>query len=185
MTPRDVRLTMRRLERKLNTEIGFMWWKKYVAAAFWSNVSTPINLAITLMTALTTAQATTENLLPERTYVSMSISALVLSVLNTFFRPHVQMSDTIKTMNEWAQFGNRFERIYYSNFDSFEDWTRRSEAYTQLQHDLHAFQSASQTPDSQNFLTDLVHILAHITCLRGREHWLEMDEDEGDQAGAV
>lgn len=47
------------VEDNLDKLLGFYYWKRYIAAAFWSNLSTPINLAITLMTAMTTAQATT------------------------------------------------------------------------------------------------------------------------------
>lgn len=43
------------LENKLNVDIGFYYWKRYVAGSFWAQLATPINLAITLMTALTTA----------------------------------------------------------------------------------------------------------------------------------
>lgn len=40
------------------------------------------------MTALTTAQATTDNLLSQQNYVALCLATLILSVLNTFFRPH-------------------------------------------------------------------------------------------------
>ena len=74
---------MKKLEARLNKDLGFSWWKKYIAAAFWSNISTPVNLAITILTALTTGQATTSNLLSQRTYVNISIATLLLSVINT------------------------------------------------------------------------------------------------------
>lgn len=38
------------VEDNLDKLLGFYYWKRYVSAAFWSNISTPINLAITLMT---------------------------------------------------------------------------------------------------------------------------------------
>ena len=37
----------------LNKNIGTYWWKKYITTAFWKNISTPINLSITILTALT------------------------------------------------------------------------------------------------------------------------------------
>jgi hypothetical protein len=51
------------LRNKLDKEIGYNYWKKYVASAFWSQISTPINLTITFLTAVTTAQSQSENLL--------------------------------------------------------------------------------------------------------------------------
>jgi hypothetical protein len=44
---------MIKLENKLNGELGDMWWNKYVGGAFWTNISTPINLAITILSAVT------------------------------------------------------------------------------------------------------------------------------------
>ena len=61
--PRDINyLHLVSVEDNLDKLLGFYYWKRYIASAFWSNISTPINLAITLMTAMTTAQATTLNL---------------------------------------------------------------------------------------------------------------------------
>ena len=84
------------LENKLDTDIGYFYWKKYIASAFWAQISMPINLIITLMTAITTAgQANSPNLLPKEVYVKISIVTLLITVLNTFFRPHEQMTNNI------------------------------------------------------------------------------------------
>ena len=90
---------------KLNKDIGFYWWKRYVAAAFWANVSTPFNLAITLITALTTGQAATQDLLSTAANLHLSVSALIISTINTFFRPHDQMNTHLNQMQDWAKFG--------------------------------------------------------------------------------
>jgi hypothetical protein len=184
--PSPTHRAMRALEDDLNAVLGFYWWKKYVAAAFWSNVSTPVNLAITLLTALTTAQATTQQgLFSERAYVGTSIAALVLSVLNTFFRPHQQMSEAVKTMKRWSDFGAAFEAVYYSDGRTPEDWARRLQAYRALHAEIQAFKS-EQTPEQQNFLTDLMHIVVRATCLgprARRERWMEwMTEGEEEEA---
>lgn len=171
----EVQTAMQTLEEDLNILLGFGWWKKYVAAAFWSNVSTPVNLAITMLTALTTAQATSPDLFPEKTYIGMSITALVLSVLNTFFRPHTQMSENIKLMNRWNELGLAYEAIYYSDCNTQEDYARRLTDYRKLHMEINVFKS-QQSPESQNFLTDLVHIVARGTCLRKKDRWMDLAE---------
>jgi hypothetical protein len=40
------------LESKIDNDLGYYFWKKYIAAAFWAQISTPLNLMITIMTAL-------------------------------------------------------------------------------------------------------------------------------------
>lgn len=171
---------MRKIEHKLNVEIGFGWWKRYIAAAFWSNLSLPINLSITLMTALTTAQATTDNLLSQRNYVGLSIATLVMSVLNTFFRPHEQMNANVKLMGKWTEFGNRFESVYYSEYsDCLADYKKRLREYEEIQNDVNAFQN-TMTPEMQNFMTDCLHIIARLTVLKRRDKWLDLDNTASD-----
>ena len=163
----------KRLEHKLNTEIGFAWWNKYVAAAFWSNLSLPLNLTITLLTALTTAQTTTDNLLPRDSYVALSILALVISVLNTFFRPHAQMMENIKVMSKWTEFGNKFESIYYSEGASPK---ARLKEYQNLQNEINMYEN-SESPENRNFLTDLIHVMVRASWLKKRDRWLDTTID--------
>jgi hypothetical protein len=176
--------SLSRIQHKLNVDIGFGWWKRYIAAAFWSNISMPINLSITLMTAMTTAQATTQALLSQHFYVSLSISTLVLTVVNTFFRPHTQMNDNIKLMTRWTEFGNTLESVYYSSSSSEEiqtmadkilDCRRRQKAYEALQSDINAFEN-NISPEAHNFLTDLIHTVARMTILNARDKWLDLDD---------
>lgn len=162
----------KQLEHKLDVDIGLYWWKQYVASAFWGNISLPVNLAITMMTALTAAQATTSNLLSHDAYVGINIATLVLSVLNTFFRPHAQLSENIKIMNEYGAFGARFETIFYTPNLTPEDRTRRLEALRQLKNDMNTYKNAL-SPDTRNFMTDLIYIAAKYTILRQHDKWLD------------
>lgn len=163
---------MKKLEARLNKDLGFSWWKKYIAAAFWSNISTPVNLAITILTALTTGQATTSNLLSQRTYVNISIATLLLSVINTFFRPHDQSATMVKMMNKFQSFGSTFEEIYYTDNNDLNDYKRRFDAYTTLQSAINAYKNQDSSPESQNFLSDFIHMVARFTLLQKREEWI-------------
>lgn len=158
-----------RLENKLNYDIGFHWWKKYIASAFWSNVSMPVNLSITVITALTTAQATTNNLLPQNVFISVSIVALILTTINTFFRPNAHMTICMKILQDWTEFGNRFEMIYYQSSDD-----EKLANYRMLYEEIQRYKN-NDSPENQNFFTDLLHILARMTCIQNKEKWLDLD----------
>ena len=159
------------LDQKLNANIGFAWWKKYVAAAFWSNRSTPINLSITLLTALTTAQASTENLISQKVFIGLSVTTLILSVINTFFRPHAQMMENVKLMNQVQVIGNEFEEVYYSDMDL----QVKQNKYKEIIKKLNTYEE-QLSPETRNFFTDLIHVLCRLTCLKGeKETWLEHD----------
>ena len=64
-TTRELIEEIKNYENKINYDIGYYWWKYYVYGAFWNNISTPINLAITIITALTTGQSASQNLISE------------------------------------------------------------------------------------------------------------------------
>ena len=166
---------MIKLENKLNGELGDIWWSKYVSAAFWSNISTPINLAITLLSAITAGQATTENLLSQELFFKISITSLLLSTLNTFFRPHSQLMDNMSVIKVVNEFGARFETVYYSENSSEDDYIRRYNEYKKLSQDINKYQ-IEQTPEQQNFFTDFIYFLSKkYSCLKNSYRWLDAD----------
>jgi hypothetical protein len=167
---------MQRIENKLNSDLGYLWWKKYIAGAFWSNISTPINLTITILTAIMSGQATTENLIPHNMYVNISITTLLLSTLNTFFKPHSQMSQNIEIMKIWYDYGNEFEKIYYSENTDIDDYKRRLEEYKKLYIEINKTKN-SESPDTQNFVTDLINYIVLNSCLKNKSNWLAMDKE--------
>lgn len=162
------------LEDKLDGEIGNHWWKVYIASAFWSNVSTPINLLITLLSAVTAGQASTETLLSQSTFLKISITSLVVSTLNTFFRPHQQFMQNMETMKKVNEFGFQFEEIYYTNKVNEEDHHRRYEEYKKLMMEYHKFKNM-MSPEQQNFITDLIYYICIKSCLRNDDKWLDID----------
>jgi hypothetical protein len=166
------------LKGKLDRDLGFFYWKKYIAAAFWSQLATPINLMITLLTALTTAQATSPDLLSHSLYVNISIATLVITTLNTFFRPHTKMIENAETMKKWNELGLEFEKIYYSDTENNSISRDNCETmilkFTNLQERINDLRK-EEGPSSTNFLTDLIHVICIYTCLRKYQRWLDND----------
>ena len=165
------------LETKINTEIGYRFWKKYVNAAVWSYISLPINLSITMMTALSTGQATTDNLLPKSLYINISLATLVISVLNTYFRPYVQMNQNIEYMNKWSVLGCQFEEIYYSENQTLDHINLRITRYENLMKSINDLKKA-EILETQNFLTDSIHLALRscYCCLKNKNSWLALDK---------
>lgn len=171
---------MKKIEKRLNRDIGNSWWKKYIAAAFWNNMATPINLFITLLTAIISGQANTENLISDGLYVNLTVVTLIMTTLNTFFRPHIQMNINIESMNKYNKFGNQFEEIYYSTYSTEQDITVRYNRYVELQKEINKFENEN-TVDNFNYLTDIIYIMAIKSCLKAKEKWIthhyESDDD--------
>lgn len=163
------------LESKLDIDIGYYYWKKYIASAFWSNISTPINLIITLLTAVTTAQTASSNIVSDKTSINLSIAALIITALNTFFRPHTKMSISIELMKKWVELGNDFEELYYTEYK----YTTKSdfiiEKYKELQLRSNTLKE-SEGPDTMNWLTDLIHFISKKSCIKKYQRWLDTNK---------
>jgi hypothetical protein len=164
------------IENKLNSDLGYLYWKKYIAGAFWANISTPINLTITILTAIMSGQATTDNLIPQNIYINISITTLLLSTLNTFFKPHAQMTQNIEIMKTWYEFGNQFEKIYYSGCNDTDDFKRRLKEYTLLYIEINKTKNG-ESPETQNFITDLINFIVMNSCLKNKSDWLAVDKE--------
>ena len=102
------------LESKIDNDLGYYFWKKYIAAAFWAQISTPLNLMITIMTALTTAQSTSSGFLTKEVYRDISVVTLLFTVINTFFTPLAQLNKSVEMVKKWNALGMNFEEIFYS-----------------------------------------------------------------------
>lgn len=168
-------IAMAELQAVLDYNLGFCWWKKYIAGAFWGNIATPINLSITLFTALTTVQATSSAFLPERAYLVLSVATMIISVINTFFKPHQQMTETIKAMTVFSQLGQEFEDIVHSPCATTEDIQRRTAAMRDLQARVNKARYDGVV-ESMNFFTDFLHIVMRNTILRGKDKWLDLEK---------
>jgi hypothetical protein len=169
------KLYMENLEKKLNEDIGFYYWKRYVASAFWSNISMPINLVITFLTALTAAQANTEALIPQELFAKISVASLIITTLNTFFRPHAQMSAAAESMQKWSAIGIEFETVYFADID--KDYTLAQNIddavtkYLEVQKKVND-QRKAEGMGAVNFLTDMLHLLIFSTCAKRYKKWL-------------
>ena len=164
------------LRNKLDKEIGYNYWKKYVASAFWSQISTPINLTITFLTAVTTAQSQSENLLSHSIYSQIAITSLIITTLNTFFRPHTQYAANTEYLSKWKILGIEFEKEFFNRMEeeSMEAYKLKIEEYQKIQEKVDDLRKSEGT-EMINFLTDFIYFICYRTCLRRYKRWLDVD----------
>ena len=174
------------LKKKLDKEIGYNYWKKYVASVFWSQISTPINLTITMLTAVTTAQIQTNDLISQSISGNLAIVSLILATLNTFFRPHTQYATNTEFLAKWRNIGVKFEDEYYNNMiekKQLQDYRKRLESLRLIQKEVNELRQAEGT-NTINFLTDFIFFIAFISCLRNKRNWLARDKAVEEAATA-
>jgi hypothetical protein len=157
-----------RFEKKLNTDLGFYFWKFYISSAFWANIVTPMNLIITILSALISAQANTGNLLSDTLYKEMSIVLLLLSTVNSFLQPHIKLRDNTELQKSFDKIGCEFDEVYFTNTTDDE----KVRLYKKLIQKINDVRF-SQKPETQNYLTDLIHIICRWTLLKNGDMWLD------------
>ena len=90
----DQNYEARRLEDKLDKMIGFFFWKTYYATSLWANISTPINLTITIFTALMTAHSTSaSSFISSDMNMRMNLVTFLISIINSYFTPQKEFNE--------------------------------------------------------------------------------------------
>ena len=176
---RENRENMEFVESKLNKLLYNSWYRKYISYMFWSNIGTPLNLTITLLSALTATSSSNSAVFSENTLSGIQISILVISALNTFFRPYVQANDNLKFMLEIQKHGAKFDEIYYtpkSVFTSLE-YKDMTEKYKQVFFAFNKYASENSL-EQRNIFIDLIFVILVNTLLRKSEkdkEWVKLD----------
>lgn len=162
-----------RYSNNINNDAGFYWWKRYTYSAFWSISATPINLFITIFTALTTAQSTTGTLLGNYVSTTLGITTLLLSVVNTFFKPYTQLTENQNLKEKWADIGIEFESIYYSPANSSADKKNKLLKLTNHWDKVCNLKKS----DDNNYLIDIIFLISKTLCIRKDIKWLPEASD--------
>ena len=174
------------LKKKIDKEIGYNYWKKYVASVFWSQISTPVNLTITMLTAVTTAQIQSNDLITPSVASNLAIVSLILATLNTFFRPHTQYATNTELLTKWTNLGVKFEDEYYNNMvehKTLGGYRKRLESLQAIQKEVNALRQSEGT-NTINFITDFLFFISFLSCLRNKKNWLDRDKSVEEAANA-
>jgi len=158
---------------KINTDIGFYWWKRYIYSAFWSNISTPINLSIIILTALTTGENATKNLIGQEIATILGFAVLFVSIFNTFFRPNEQLAQNQRIMSEWTTVGGQFDELYYDRVYTPTEKAARLKSLEKLFKSLSVLKRTNDT----NYLIDLLYMIIRFTCIRSNIKWIKITDN--------
>lgn len=154
--------------KKLNEDIGINWWKYYTYCAFWSNISVPINLTITILTALTTGQTATGSLINNETSTIFGIVVLIVSIFNTFFRPTQQLNDNEELKKKWADLGTKFELIYYDKIQNLTQLIQQEKKVEELFKEVGTIKRET----TNNYFIDLIFMMTKKLFIRDDITWI-------------
>jgi hypothetical protein len=168
LTDSEMNSEIKRYDDAINKDTGYYWWKRYIYAGFWSVSSNPINLCITIFTAITTGQSATGSLFGESVTTSISVSTLILSVINTFFKPPEQLRLNQVLKDKWADLGVEYEEVHYQISHSIADKKKKLENIQKLYSKVVSLKKNDDT----NYFIDLIFLLARFMCIRKEIKWL-------------
>ena len=163
-----VKHEQRRLEDKLDKMIGFYYWRTYWSTSLWANLATPLNLGITIFTALMTAHSSSSSsFISDELNMKINIATFFISIINTFFAPQKQFNELNEYLSKWSDLGNTFEKIIFSDSDPVTKITDYIEVLDNA-NQVHKEQFAKH----RNFVTDLLHIVIRIVFMNSNDRWM-------------
>ena len=171
----------------LNKRIGTQAWKKYLSAAFWNYITTPINFCITLLTAIATGQAATGDsssykiLSPQQTLIILFVT-FILTTTNSFFKLNTKMTLNFEAARCYYEFGTQFEIIYYTPIYTDACIEAKLVQYNILHQKINKYM-LSETIENQNYLTELVYKIAMKTSFGNFSKWINKAERHSELDG--
>jgi hypothetical protein len=151
--------TMLTLQENLNLRIGRQSWKKYINAAFWNYISTPINFTITLFTAMSAGQTGTEsNYLSKDQLFYILFISFILSIINTFFKLKDKAIMNYDSLKTYQDFGADFEKIYFTNVQNETMLMKKYYYYLDLQTKLNTYESTGSI-EQVNYITEVIYCM--------------------------
>ena len=167
--------TMLTLQENLNLRIGRQSWKKYINAAFWNYISTPINFTITLFTAMSAGQTGTEsNYLSKDQLFYILFISFILSIINTFFKLKDKAIMNYDSLKTYQDFGAEFEKIYFTNVQNETTLMKKYYYYLDLQTKLNTYESTGSI-EQVNYITEVIYCMFRC-CFANRMKRLSFKE---------
>ncbi len=165
---RRVKHEQRRLENKLDRKLGFYYWRTYWATSLWANLATPLNLGITIFTALMTAHSSSgSSFISDSVNMQINIATFFISIINTFFTPQKQFTDLNEYLSQWSDLGNSFEQIVFSDSEP----AVKINEYTEILNKANTVHK-EQFSKHRNFVTDLLHVLVRTLFMNSNDRWM-------------
>lgn len=164
------------IQSNLNLRIGTQSWKKYLSAAFWNYISTPINFTITLFTALSAGQTGTQGtFLTQNQLFYILLVSFLLSIVNTFFKLKDKAILNYDASKIYDEFGAKFEKIYYMPITNNAHVDIKLTEYLKLQDEFNTY-SQKENIENVNYLTEALYILTKHFCFWNKLKRLNIDE---------
>ena len=174
LSEREIESEILRYSNIINKDTGFHWWKRYTYSAFWSITANPINLSITIFTALTTWQSATGSLFGESITTSIGLLTLVLSIINTFFKPYDQLRTNQSLKEKWSDRGVEYEELYHQVVHNIDDKKIKLQKFQELYANI----SVLKKNNESNYIIDLIFTIARVICIRKDVKWLPEASEE-------
>lgn len=133
--------------------------KKYISAAVWNYIHTPINFIISLFTGLTAGQAgSSTSYLSRDTVFVMLFVCFILSTINIFFKLREKAELNFLSAKSYEAFINEYLTIYILPLTSEGELELKLGQYKALKTKIDTY-VAQEKIDSVNYFTECLYFL--------------------------
>ena len=170
----SVNYETRRLEDKLDRVLGFYYWRTYWATSMWANLSTPLNLTITIFTALMASHSSSSSsFISNELNTTINLVTFLLSIINSYFSPQKELNETNDYLGKWLDCGNDFEAAVYSEIKNEEKIIKYQDILKNA-NEIRKIQYISK----RNFVTDFIHLIIRNLFMGGNDRWMKGSNHE-------
>ena len=133
--------------------------KKYISAAIWNYIHTPINFIISLFTGLTAGQAgSSTSYLSKDTVFIMLFVCFILSTVNIFFKLREKAELNYLSAKSFETFINEYISIQLLPYQTSQEIDHKINEYKALKTKIDTYM-AQEKIDSVNYFTECIYFL--------------------------
>ena len=154
--------------------------KRYISAAFWNYISTPVNFLITLFTGLTAGQSGSKSsFLTDRTVFVLLFICFILSTINIFFKLKEKAELNYIALKKYQGFFNEVQKVELMSQVTDDDLLKKIEGYKNVKKEIDEFTSLEKI-ENVNYFTEFLFYMYEMRKSRKKMKFLTKNAYDKD-----
>lgn len=154
--------------------------KRYISAAFWNYISTPINFLITLFTGLTAGQSGSKSsFLSDNSVFIMLFICFILSTINIFFKLKEKAEINYIALKKYQGFSSALQEVEVLPEETDEHLIKKIEGYQKIKKEIDEFTSLEKV-ENVNYFTEFLFYVYEMRKSKKKMDFLTRNASDKD-----
>jgi len=154
--------------------------KRYISAAFWNYISTPINFLITLFTGLTAGQSGSKSsFLSDNSVFIMLFICFILSTINIFFKLKEKAELNYIALKKYQGFSSALQEVEVLPEETDEHLIKKIEGYQKIKKEIDEFTSLEKV-ENVNYFTEFLFYVYEMRKSKKKMDFLTRNASDKD-----